>query len=217
MIKVGATSRSIDNLSASHVPGDAAPADIIFASLAPGKASLLVSFVEHISASVAARGHTSRVRVSVACCQLMAVCTASAVGTQVEVAVVLARVAAPMGACIARFAAGVAPEVIATCLVHKSAAGTHFLLVVWHEYHWVTAFARVRTMLIIAWLGSRLSAGRSGSLRLLLLRCSGRLSASFADVVVASAVIAAVVTVSSLETRTAQVAEQTGALGDMTC
>ena len=99
------------------MPGDAVPADIIFASLAPGKAVLLVTCGEHISAPVAARGHASWVGVSVACSQLMAISAASAVGAQIEVAVLLARVAAAVGACIATFAAGVAPEVIATCLV----------------------------------------------------------------------------------------------------
>ena len=83
------------------MPGDAVPADIILASLAPGKTVLLVSLGEHVSAPVAARGHASWVGVSVACSQLMAVCAASAVGAQIEVAVLLAGVAAPMGACIA--------------------------------------------------------------------------------------------------------------------
>ena len=186
------------------MPGDAVSADVVFAAFASCKAVLSVTLGEHVSAPVTARGHASWVRVSVASGQLMAVCTASAVGAKIEVTAVLARVAATHGAGVAHFAAGVASQVVAACLVKvATAACTLLLLMVWHENHWMAAFASVGTVLVVTLPGSRLGTGRTD-----LLHSSSCLSASSAHVVVAAGVIAPVVPITRLEARPAQVAEQ---------
>jgi len=174
----------------------------------------LVSLGDHVSAPVTARGHASRVRVSVAFGQLMAICTASAVGAKIEVTALLARVAATHLAAVAHFAAGVASQVVAAYLVKMAVVPcTLFLLMEWHENQWMVSFASVGTVLVVTLLGGKVGSGNV--LRELMLS-STVLSATFAHVEVAVGVIAPVVPITCMEARLAQVAEQVLALGNLT-